>query len=86
MTRAISGILEVGVGGKPAELGTLSPEHDSLCWKVTRTVVNYGLYPVGKERETWVITPDVLSLTGYVCWPSCLPSALSDRKSGWQTG
>ena len=80
MTRAISGILEVGVGGKPVELGTLSPEHNSLCWKVTRTVVNYGLYPVGKERETWLITPDVLSLTGYVCWPLFLKAKIYSRE------
>ena len=68
-SQAINGSLEVRVGGKPAELGTLAPIHDRLCWQGNQIVVYWGLYPFGKGRDPWVIAPDVISSTGYVLRP-----------------
>ena len=68
-SRAIKGSLDTRVGGQLAELGTLSPIHDRVCWKGKRTVLHWGLHPLSKGREPWVIVPDVMSSTGYVSRP-----------------
>ena len=57
------------VGGKLAELGTLVPLHNRVCWHGKQVVVHWGLYPSDKVREPWVIVPDVMSITGCVRTP-----------------
>ena len=67
--QAINGSLEVRVVGYPKELGTLIHIQDQVCCQGKRTVVYWGLYPLGKGRELWVIVPDVMSSTVYVRRP-----------------
>ena len=66
---AIISSLEVRVGGKPADLVTLTPIHKRLCWQLNQTMLHWVLYPPGKRRELWLIAPDVMSSILYVQIP-----------------
>ena len=62
-SRAIKMSLEVRVGGKVKEIGTITHIHDRVCWKGNLTVVHWVLYPSSKRIEPWVIVSDVISST-----------------------
>ena len=56
------------VGREQVHLVTLVPIKDKVCWQVKKTVIHWGLFPVGVKIEPWVIAPDALSALGYVRW------------------
>ena len=65
-SKTISGSLEAEVGGKQAKLGTFAPIKDKVCWQRKKTMIHWGLFPVGGKFEPWVIAPDILLASGYV--------------------
>ena len=52
-SRTISGCLEARVGGNKATLGNLAPTRDIVRWQINRTMVHWGLYPLGIKYEPW---------------------------------
>ena len=42
------------------------PVKDKVSLQVKKTVIYWGLFPVGGKIEPWVIAPDVLLASGYV--------------------
>ena len=64
-SRTLSGCLEAKVVGTTAWLGTASLIKEKVCFQGKITVVYWSLYPVGEKKEPWIITPEVMSLTGY---------------------
>ena len=62
-SRAIKGSLEVRVVWNPEELGTLSPIQYQVYWQGNLKVLHWGLYPLGKRRDLWVISPYIVSST-----------------------
>ena len=66
LSKTISSILEAKVGGKQAQLGTFGNIKDKVFWKGKKTVIHWGLLPVGIKFESWVITLDVSSASEYM--------------------
>ena len=64
------------VGGYQDLLGTLDAVRGLLRCQLKSTVVHWGLHLVGRGRETWIITQDVMSLTVYVRGPILLKENL----------
>ena len=62
----VSGCLESRVGGNQVHLVTYSLISDRVCWYWNKTVVNWGLFPVGWKCEPWVNAPDIIFPSGYV--------------------
>ena len=52
-SRAISGSLEVRAVEAQAHLGNLSPVRDLVCCQGKRTVIHWGIYPVGMGIYPW---------------------------------
>ena len=50
-SHAINGSMEARLGGKAAELGTLTPIHDKVYRKGKLTVVHWGLHLSSKGRD-----------------------------------
>ena len=51
---------------KQVHLGTLSTIKDKVLCQGKKTVIHWGLLPVGRKSEPWVIATNVLSVSGYV--------------------
>ena len=48
------------------QLGTAAPISYLMCWQGNSTVLHWGMYPTRGKQETWVISPEVMSPTGFV--------------------
>ena len=62
----ISRCLYAVVGGNHVHLGTSTPIGDIVCWIGKRTLVHWGVLPVERKCEPWLIALDVMSPSGYV--------------------
>ena len=51
-SRAISGLLEAKVGGKQFEISTFATIKDTVFCQGKKTVIHWGLFPVGGEIRT----------------------------------
>ena len=47
-------------------MGTIAPIKDKNFWQGKKTVIHWGLFPVGGKFEPWVIDPNILLDSGYV--------------------
>ena len=65
-SNTISGCLEAKVWGNQVQLGTFALIKDKVCCQEKKTVIHWGLSPVGGKFEPWVIAPNVLFASGYV--------------------
>ena len=65
-SKTISVSLEDKFGSKQVNLGTFLPIKDKCYWQGKKTLIHWGLFPVGVKFEPWVIAPGVLSESGYV--------------------
>ena len=65
-SNTISGILDDKVRGDQLQMGTIDPIKDKVCWQGKKTVIHWGIFPVGGKFESWVIAPNVLLESGYL--------------------
>ena len=65
-SKTTSGCLESKVGGKQVQLGTFAPITTKCFCQGKKTVIHWGLFPVGRKFVQWVIAPNVLLASGYV--------------------
>ena len=67
-SKTISGCIEARVWGEQVHLGPFASIRYRVFWEGKKTVIHWGLFPVGGKIEPWVINSDVISASGYVRW------------------
>ena len=58
--------LEAEVRGKQVQLGIFALTKDKVFCQGKKTVMQWGLLPMGIKFKPWVISSNILSASGYV--------------------